>query len=307
MKLSRRQKRDHCYRLIVLLGFVMTAVVTVLRLIGTAGLRNAQTGRFAVDITVVALLVGTVTVMILLAPRGGSHRVDIRGKGTMPLGLASLLAGGLIGIDGLWDVYRFAFYGDMPAPSQPIESFLPTLVVVLSLLLALASSVTLVLFGLQVIRENGTRVGMRSLTMLLPVLWVWLRLARYEMSYASAITLDKSFYDFAMFVSELLFLFKLARYTSGIGKTRPGSLLVYAMATGVLAISGPVTRFGLYLMGDSQAYLSDQLAGFADLAIGVLALCFGWSLYVTRRELRRYSSSSSGSPFRGLLFDDNRQ
>ena len=306
MKLSKRQQRDRCYQGIVWLGTAMPAVITLLRLLLVTDLRNSYTGRFTVNIVLAVVLVATLTVMLLMAPRGGSHRVDIRGKGTMMLSAGSLIAGGLIVLEGLWQSVRFTVYGELPAPAVPLASFVTQLVTVLSLAMTVVAGGVLVVFGCQVAREGGTRIGMRASTMLLPVLWMWLRLARYEMSYASAIRLDKSLYDFAMLVLELLFLFKLARYVSGIGKTRPGTLLVYAVTAGAMAVSGPLTRFGMYLLGDTQAYLASQLAGLGDLAVGILAFTFGWALYMTRRDLRRYASSTEeGSSSRGLLFDDS--
>ncbi len=306
MKLSNTEIRDRNYRGIVLLGTVMTVVVTILRVILTPGLRDSDNGRFAVSIAVIVTQVITIAIMMLLASRGNAHRVDIGGKGVVPFSMSALFAGAVIAVSGLWDMINFVFYNETPAPATPIVSRVTVVVLVLSMLLAIAAGVVFILFGLQVAREGGTRVGMRSWSVLLPVLWLWFRLARYEMSYASAISLDKSLYDFGMFVLELLFLFKLARFTSGIGKTRPATMMVYAMSTAMMGISGALTRYGMYLLGDTQAYLASQLAGLPDLAIGVFALVFGWTLYSSRMERRAHSPSASDrSSGDGLLFSSS--
>ncbi len=303
MKLSKREIRDRCHWGIVLLGTVMTAVTTVLRVVLTPGLRDHDTGRFTVSVAVIAAQAVTVAIMALLALRGGTHRVDVRGKGVVPLSLACLFAGVVIGVSGLWDVINYVINGVPPAPATPLVSPVTFIILLLTMLFSVVAGVTLALFGLQIAREGGTRIGMCSWRVLLPAVWLWFRLARYEMSYASAIHLDKSLYDVAMLVLELLFLFKLARFASGIGKTRPASLMVYAMATAMMAISGTLTRFCMYLLGDTQAYLASQLAGLPDLAIGVLALVFGWVLFNSRLEQRDHSSFDMRDvPSDGLLF-----
>lgn len=303
MTLSNTEIRDRCYRGIVLLGTVMTAVVTLLRVLLTPVLRDSDTGRFAASVAVVAAMALTVAAMALLASRGNAHRVEVSGKGTLPLALSALFAGALIGITGVWDLLNYILNGVVPAPATPMVSAVTGVVLLLSMWLMVAAGAALIFFGLQVIREGGTRIGMRAWSALLPTLWLWFRLARYEMSYASAISLDKSLADFGMFVLQLLFLFKLARYVSGIGKTRPGSLMVYAMGAAMTSISGSLSRLCMYLLGDTQAYLASQLAGLPDFGIGVLALVFAWTLYTSRMALRRQPSSEESSVSSdGLLF-----
>ena len=45
----------------------------------------------------------------------------------------------------------------------------------------------------------------------------------------------------------------------------------------MMAISAPLTRFGMYLLGNTAAYNSSELAGFIDLAVGLFALLFAYA------------------------------
>ena len=152
------------------------------------------------------------------------------------------------------------------------------------LVFGVLGAVALVRWGLQTVAEGGTRRGMSAFGALAPVMWVWFRLAWYEMSYASTVGWSEKFYDFLMVIFELLFLFKLARFVSGVGKTTTGGMLFWAMAAAMFALSGPLTRVLLYFTGGAEAYLASELAGVADFGIGVLALAFGWSLWHGYRE-----------------------
>ena len=81
-----------------------------------------------------------------------------------------------------------------------------------------------------------------------------------------------------MFILEMLFLFKLARYVTGVGKVQAGMLLFYSMGTALFALSAPIVRVCMYLLQDSEAYLASRQAGAADFAVGLLALMVGISL-----------------------------
>jgi hypothetical protein len=116
-------------------------------------------------------------------------------------------------------------------------------------------------------------------------MWLWFRLAWYEMSYTSTVGWSEKFYDFLMVIFALLFVFKLARFVSGIGRATTGEMLFYAMMTAMLSLSGPLVRVCLYFTGGAEAYIASDLAGMADFGIGVLALVFGWSLVRGCREI----------------------
>ena len=106
---------------------------------------------------------------------------------------------------------------------------------------------------------------------------MWFRLVRYELSYASAVRVSQSFYDFVMLIFTLLFLFSFARYISGTGERKPPEksgrmLLVYALCAAVMSLSGPVTAFAMAVSGQTAAFNACRMAGLTDFGMGILAL-----------------------------------
>lgn len=261
-------------RTAALVGMIMTAVTLVLRVAWMPTLLDGETGRFSMSGIVIALLVLTLVVLALLGLWTNRRRIEVEGSATLPVALLTMVAGGVLGVSSLWESGRYLLDGTVPEPQAAQLTGLATPLLWLYLLCGIAGGAGLIYFGLRMTAEGGTRIGMSAVPLLLPVLWMWFRLARYEMSYASAVRLSESFYDFLMFILEMLFLFKLARYASGIGNTTPGSLMFYAMGTALFAITGPLTRLCMFLLGDTEAYLASRLPGAVDLAIGVMALSY---------------------------------
>ncbi len=247
-------------------------------------LRDADTGRFATNVPAMVFIAVVLAAMAVFSFGTARDRVDVPASRALPTGLAAVVAGGLLGVSALVDGFRYAFGKILPPPGQVQMTTLTQLVLFGFLVFGVLGAVALVRWGLQTVAEGGTRRGMSAFGALAPVMWVWFRLAWYEMSYASTVGWSEKFYDFLMVIFELLFLFKLARFVSGVGKTTTGGMLFWAMAAAMFALSGPLTRVLLYFTGGAEAYLASELAGVADFGIGVLALAFGWSLWRGYRE-----------------------
>ncbi len=247
-------------------------------------LRDADTGRFAINVPAMVFVAVVLAAMAIFAFGTARDRVDVPASRALSTGLAAILAGGVLGLSALIDGFRYFFGKLLPPPGQVQMNTLTQLVLFGFLAFGALGAVALVRWGLQIIAEGGTRRGMSAFGALAPVMWVWFRLAWYELSYASTVGWSEKFYDFLMVIFELLFLFKLARFVSGVGKTTTGGMLFWAMAAAMFALSGPLTRVLLYFTGGAEAYLASDLAGAADFGIGVLALAFSWSLWRGCRE-----------------------
>ncbi len=274
----------HAPLAIAIAGSVGTAVLLALRVALMPLLRDADTGRFAANLPALiflAVLLVAMAVTAHLTPRG---RVDIPLSRALPTALSAMVAGGALGVVVLIDAFRWMVGGVLPPPGQIQLNTLTNLVLYAMLVFGIIGAVVLVLWGLQVASEGGTRRGMSAFGALAPVMWTWCRLAWCEMSYTSTVGWSEKAYDFLMIIFEMLFLFKLARFVSGIGKASTGTLLFYAMAAAMFALSGPLVRVCLYFTGGAEAYLASDLAGVADVGIGVLALTFAWSLVRGYRE-----------------------
>lgn len=168
--------------------------------------------------------------------------------------------------------------------------------------LGVFSAAALVLLGWRLLAEGSTRRGMSQWSLLFPVLWMWLRIVNYEMSYASLARLEDSFFGFAMLVFELMFLFKLARYTAGVGQIRTGSMFFYSAATALFTLSGSIVKMAMYLMNDGMSVQAYDLAGVADFAVGMLALMVGITyLWGTEPEPVDEPSEEEAFPVEGDL------
>jgi hypothetical protein len=142
---------------------------------------------------------------------------------------------------------------------------------VASLICGVLGGVFLVMQGFCWMSRQADPSPARAWLSITPVLWMWFRLARYEISYASAVQIHESFYDFAMLLCSMLFLFSLARCMSTVAPNKPAKTVGFALCTVLMNLSGPVARVFFYLLGEGDAYRAGQLAGVPDFAIGVLA------------------------------------
>ena len=270
--MKKRSVPQHHIGLIAWIATVMAVAVTVVRLVLMPTLRDADTGRFTNSFVVIAVMLVTLIAVGVLGWRNDNRRIDIGGRAAMPAGLLILLGGAGMAISSLWSALRWMIDGTVPPPETAKVTALSSVILLLMLAFGVLGGVALLRLGWKIMAEDGTRIGMTSWSVLAPVLYAWFRLARYEMSYASAIGLGESFYDFLLLILEMLFFFKLARFTSGIGKSRPGNLAFYAAGTELFALSGALYRLGAYFLQDPEAYRSSELAGFPDFLIGCMAL-----------------------------------
>lgn len=260
------------------LGVGMAAATLLLRVWLMPTLRDMETGLFATGWQVIVLMLVTLVALAVMGFTQRQYRLEIGSPAGQRIGVVTLVSGAVLIACALWDFIRWMTAGQGPAPQEAAVTTLGTAAMLLQMLFCLLGGVALVRFGLLLVSEGSTRRGMTGWSMLAPVMWMWFRLARYEMSYMSTVRLSESFFVFGMFILEMLFLFRLARYTSGVGKVSAGSLQFYAAATALFSLSAPLTRLVMYLLGDSEAYLSSELAGVPDVAVGLIAVAVAFGL-----------------------------
>lgn len=265
-------------------GAVGAALLCVLRVALVPILWDSDVGHFAVNLPAMISLSVALVAMAVMAFYTPREHMDIPESRALPTALAGILAGGALGAITLYEAFCWMIGGVLPPPGQMQFSMLTMLLLYGMLVFGILGAVAIVLLGLQVASEGGTRRGMRSFSVLAPVLWAWCRLAWYQMSYTSTVGWSEKSYDFLMVIFELLFLFKVARMVSGIGKSTIGEVLFYAMAAAMFSLSGPLVRVCLYFIGGADIYSSGNLAGVADFGIGVFALVFACSLVRGYRE-----------------------
>lgn len=261
-------------KIALLFALVMTGVVTVLRVLLIPHTHNIHTGLFHVNYVVVAvMLLAAIGVFALLLTdkRPMKELPTVKGKWLLPIAILMMLIGVCVLVVSVIDVYRWAANGIAPPPASSVIGTMDKVTLFLSLAFGVVAGVYFLRVGFFWTADNGEIRGMMPILALCPTFWVWMRLARYEISYASAVQIHESFYDFAMLLCSMLFLFALARTMAGVKATKPVFTLGFALCTMIMSVSGPVARVAFYLMGEGDAYRAGQLAGIPDFAIGVLA------------------------------------
>ncbi len=267
----------------LLFAAAATVALTAIRTFLVPQSRDIDTGVFGDPLwAIIASVVFIAALIFLCASIRGEKTAFLHGRTLIPLSVAGMVAGIVMALSSAWDAYGWYFLQREPDPQVAMPSILSNIVLILMLVFGVLGGVVLVVWGFGITARDST-AAKHGTFLLLPVLWLWFRLARYEMSYASALGLSDCFFEFLMYIAELLFLFKLARFVSNVGTPRTGLLAFYSGVTALLALSAPLVRLCMYLTGDSEAYQALYLVGIPDAAIGLLALMTLWSLADTLR------------------------
>lgn len=257
---------------------VLTAAALLLRLLTISQVQAEAVGETGVSLWILAALcLGAIGLAVLsyftplpLRPMGGQQQPK--------LGLLAALAGGVLMLDTILIVLRFGITGKTPPPNAQILNTADQTTLTLSILFGLAGGVWLILLGCKWLRRAPLGFVGRFGS-LFPVLWIWCRLARYELSYASAANIKRSFYDFFMLLFAMLFLLAFARYAANVAPPSGRTMRALSAITAMTGISSPLARLGLQMLEDTESFNASQLAGISDLAIGLLALGMTFFLF----------------------------
>ncbi len=262
------------YKAALWLTLVMTVLVTALRVVLIPKTQNISTGVFHISYVVVGLMALTIIAVFVLLLTDSSPKEQlplVKGKWLLPISALVMAVGICILVVSVMDVYQWAANQTAPPPATVVTGPIDKMTLFLSMAFGILAGVYFLRLGYFWIADNGEIRGMMPFFALCPTFWVWMRLARYEISYASAVQIHESFYDFAMLLCSMLFLFSLARCMSKVTPDKSVKTVGLALCTVMMNLSGPVARVYFYLLGEGDAYRAGQLAGVPDFAIGVLA------------------------------------
>lgn len=261
-------------KIAVWLAAGMTVLVTVLRLVWRVELEAAPSATDTVwqlRYVIIVLLVVMIPVLIILGLTPKAEYRPVRGKALMPVSVLGMLAGSVMLLLSLYDLGMWLIKGVTPAPNSHVISPLDGVTLAIMLVFGVFGGYYLIKLSLAWISGGRSRQDMSGLAALLPVVWIWMRLARYEMSYASAVKVTQSFYDFMMLICILLFFFSLARYVSGVGGKNARMLGGLSLCTAVFCISGFAVRSIITLMDKVTHYTAGVMVTVTDLVIGLFA------------------------------------
>ena len=254
----------------------VTALVTVLRCVLTPLMQSMDTGTFAFNyVTMGVMLITFIAVGVLLyIDRDNLPKLPtVTAPWLLPVAVLLMVAGLAILVVSVIELYNWSANGIIPPPGSVLAGPAERVTLFLSLALGILSGVYFMRLGLYFLSENAEVRGAYPLWALAPAFWIWMRLARYEVSYASAVGIHESFFDFAMLLCTMLFLFAFARQMSDVDGN-PWKTIWFACATVMMTVSGTLSRVVFFLLGQGDAYRTGQLAGVPDFAVGVLAVAF---------------------------------
>lgn len=254
------------------------ALTTVLRVIITPRMQETDTGVFKVSYFIIGFMMAAVAVlavMTIAGRRGISHPNDIPRRERMPVSVSAIVLGVALIISSVFDWWQWMAFGLTPPPSERVISGLDAATLAATLAFGVMAGIFFVYLGHKLVGEGPVISPVFSLAALTPVIWIWVRIVRYEISYSSAIPVEQSFYDFVMVISTMLFLFSFSKYISKTAKqdTTRQPLPFFSLCAALMSLSGTVTSVLLYMLGETDAYNASRLAGFVDFCIGVFALC----------------------------------
>lgn len=275
-------------KIMMAIGGVGALVIVVMRMWLTPGMINSTNGELDSPWTIMGFMLLCLVALVVLGFFAGGIRREVSGGSCVALAATMLVSAVALVIAEADDLVGALQSGEV---MQLLQGALGVL-----------SALALVLLGWRLLSEGSTRRGISQWTMLLPVLWMWMRVVNYEMSYASLARLEDSFFGFAMLVFELMFLFKLARYTAGVGQVRTGSMFFYSAAAALFSLSSSIVKMLLHLMNDGMSVLAYDLAGAGDFAVGILALAVGITyLRGSEPEAPEEDSEEKAFPVEGEL------
>lgn len=289
------------YRLMRIMTWIavgLTVAIVALRAWLLPSVRDWETGLFTPNNYVMIFIAVGLLAMAVLGYLAAGNRHEIGGAGCKSMAVVLLLCGVVMliteGIAGYGSMLNLRDVAQIEG--QPL---LTAALAVAQNVFGVLGGIAFIVLSLRLLSEGVTRRGIAQWSVLLPVVWMWLRLVNYEVSYASMVRLSDSFYGLLMVIFELVFVFKLARFTSGVGRMRTGVMAFYAMATAVFALSAPAVRLIMFLMGDSTAFKAHDLAGVSDFTLGLVALAMGVSLLSA--QFKAYQDAEAAAPQRGMV------
>lgn len=232
-----------------------------------------------------ALLGGVVLLVVLILCRlCKSPATTIDHRQLASVSTVSILCGSAMLLCSVFEVGVFLKTGETPAPNTTVISGADGLLMALTWVCGILGGAFLAWLGFSWLTRYISYHGQHRLWALTPMLWGWMRLARYVVSYSSTVNVEKNISEFLMLIFTLLFFFAFARYVAAVGdesKTSP-ILLFYACGAFLFSATAAVIRLAGY-WNRSLASSLPQMAGAADMAVGLLALAVAVAVAYTRR------------------------
>lgn len=271
---------------------VATVLVTVLRIVLMPQLQDSRTGDFALGFGIIGLMVVCIAAFAALAYADKTKPMPA--MDSLPLRASAvtlMILGGTLLLEHLYDVFAYLAWHQTPS-MQTSASGVDGLLLTGTIVFGLLAGVWALLQGYTWFTTERLCSGKYPLLALAFPLWMWMRLGRYVVSYASAVSVVETFYDYAMLVMALLFAMAFARYIAGQTNYQSPTVFWTALATVLCGVSSTCTRFVMYLVGETEAYRASQLARLTDLAVALFAAAVAVALVSSKKSIDESQESA---------------
>lgn len=213
------------YKNAAFLTTAMVAVVLALRAWITPHMLDRQDDLYRLSYVVIAVMALTILGVLIWTGLRRQEPLQVSGLWLKPAAVLGMLAGAALVLTCLFDAWNWLLGHTPPAPAVETVGVAGGVVLGLSLLFRIGGRRLPVPDRAALAGGGWQPPGVYRLWALCPVLWIWMRLARNEMSYVSAIDVYRSFYDFVMLIFIMLFFLFFARFAAGVGNPRPRLLV----------------------------------------------------------------------------------
>ncbi len=246
----------------------MTVLLAVLNLELFPGLSLFGMNVHALSILLICL---TLVAVAALCFTKSVPLTEPHGKWFSICGWMSTFCGAVMTMTVVLDLFFLLIYGEMPAPGIYPTGGFDYFLLYGTLALGIAGGIYLVLQGFRWMASKADcPVWLRWLA-LCPVLWMWFRLARYEISYASTLDIEENFFTFGALVFASLFFLQFARAIAHIGKEPKSSLPIFALMTALVTLSAAPASIARQAVGEP---IGSMLIVVVDAVIGLTALFY---------------------------------
>ncbi len=253
---------------------LFAAVLSVLRILAMPQIAQGNTR----GIQNILLALFTVAAMVFLLICGGGKQPArcIRGRAFTVVTTGVLFTGVAMIVSAVTVVMDWVQKGLLPYPANSIAGDTDEVFLYLLAAFGAIGGAVLILMGIRWFSRGRTLRGILRVASLAPVVWMWIRIGRYEISYMSSLNVYLHFYDLLLLLFEMVFFLWFARYVSGAAEDLPRFSTGISLCTGVLATVACVTRVAMLIAGNKEAFDLCGLVTAPDLGVAVLALSFAF-------------------------------
>lgn len=242
-------------------------LLSVLRVVTMPRITEGEGGVWNVALFVLSL---AVVVFLLIFSNRKPASLMVKSGGSL-FAVGAVFTGALMFISSISTYLAWRYGGVWPYPSDKTPNRISALFVNGGLLFGVLSGVFFVVLGVALYRGKHLK-GLLAGLSFAPLVWVWMRVCQYEVSYYSSLVVFRHWYDLLLLLLEMVFFLNLARYLLRVGKSP--RLFGLSLCVGVVALMACVTRTVMALTGNAAAFAACGLVNAADLGVTLLAFGF---------------------------------